>query len=224
MRMREQALCRPITPPRVMGELVERNPGDYGESRSREVRELCPRATTAGPGRSYGRQVPTPFAFEHVFRVPSVSALVDAYFDTDHSVTQDKVAQLADRAVVESHETDALRKVTWRVTSTRQLPAIARPFVKGGRLSFVETMTWNRMTNAVEMSVVPEILGGRVQVTGTYDLSQIGDGQVRRLYKGTITAALPLVGGKVERGILESFTENMPAMSACTQGWLDRTK
>ena len=168
--------------------------------------------------------MPTPFSFEHVFRVPSVSVLVDAYFDLDHSLTQDKVAQLADRVVVESHETDAMRKVTWRVTSTRQLPSIARPFVKGGRLSFVESMTWHRATNAVEMSVVPDILGGRLQIAGTYDLSQIGEGQVRRIYKGTITAGIPLVGGKIERGILESFTENMPAMAACTQGWLDRAK
>jgi hypothetical protein len=168
--------------------------------------------------------VSTPFSFEYVFRVPSVSTLAAAYFDPDHNATQDKLANLGDRTVVENHETDALRKTSWHVTSLRQLPAIARPFVKGGRLSFLEMMSWNRASNAIEMSVVPEILGGRVSIVGAYELSQIGEGQVRRIYRGTITAALPLVGGKIERGILETFTENMPAMAACTQGWLDRAK
>jgi hypothetical protein len=167
--------------------------------------------------------VSTPFSFEYVFRAPSVTSIATAYFDPDHNATQDKLAQLGDRVVVEDHETDTLRKTTWRVTSLRQLPVIARPFVsKGGRLTFIEMMSWNKTTNAIEMSVTPEILGGRVQIAGAYELTQIGEGQVRRIYKGTITASITLVGGKIERGILETFTENMPAMAACTQGWLDK--
>jgi hypothetical protein len=106
----------------------------------------------------------------------------------------------------------------------RQLPAIARPFVSGGRLSFLEMMSWNKATNAIEMSVTPEILGGRVSISGTYDLAQIGEGQVRRIYKGSIDAKITLVGGKIERGILEQFTEGMPAMAGVTQTWLDRAK
>lgn len=166
----------------------------------------------------------TPFSFEHVFRAPSVIAIAQAYFEPDHNALQDQKAELGDRVVVESHETDELKKVTWRVTSLRQLPAIARPFVSGGRLKFLESMSWNRATNAVEMSVVPEILGGRVRIDGSYDLSQIADGQIRRIYKGTITAAITLVGGKIERGILETFTQNMPAMADCTQRYLDTAK
>lgn len=166
----------------------------------------------------------TPFSFEYVFRAPSVTDLASAYFDPDHLATQDKLAELCDRAIVENHETDAARKTTWRVTSTRSLPAIARPFVSGGRLKFLETMSWNRANNAIEMSVVPEILSGRVKIEGSYDLTQIAEGQIRRLYKGSITAAITLVGGKIERGILETFTQNMPAMAGCTQGWLDRAK
>ena len=166
----------------------------------------------------------TPFSFEYVFRVPSVATLASAYFDPDHLATQDKVAQLTERVIVEDHETDAARKTTWRVKSLRQLPAIARPFVSGGRLSFLEMMSWNKATNAIEMSVTPEILGGRVSITGSYDLTLVGDGQVRRIYKGAIEAKITLVGGKIERGILESFSEGMPAMAGCTQGWLDRAK
>jgi hypothetical protein len=166
--------------------------------------------------------VPTQFRFEHVFRAPSVRTLIDAYFDLDHSVFQDKVAQLTDRVVVESTDTETLRKVSWRVASLRPLPVIARPFVAGGRLSFQESMSWDARTpERVDMSVSPEILGGRVQITGAYQLSMAGEGQVRRMYEGQISAGLRLVGGRIERGILEAFTEQMPAMADCTQRWLD---
>lgn len=163
----------------------------------------------------------TPFSFEHVFRAPSLTALVDAYFDAEHLAAQDRVAKL-ERTVIALDVTDARREGSWRVTSLQPLPAIARPFVRGGRLAFVEAQRWTTGSDAVEMSVVPDLLGGRVQITGTYQLTELGDGRVRRIYAGTITAALPLVGGKIERGILETFTEQVPAMAAVTQTWLDR--
>ena len=55
-----------------------------------------------------------------------------------------------------------------------------------------------------------------------YQLSQVGEGQVRRIYKGTISANIRLLSGKIERGILDAFEQSMPKMAACTQGWLDR--
>lgn len=187
-----------------------------------QASELTGPTATAGAGQSYVRHVSTPFSFEHVFRAPSVTALAHAYFDLEHSLVQDRAAELTDRVVVEETDTETERKVTWRVTSTRQLPVIARPFVSGGKLTFLESMTWNKTTNAITMSVVPQILGGRMQITGSYDLALVGEGKVRRVYQGTISAAIPLVGGKIERGILEAFTANMPVMTDCTQRWLER--
>ena len=168
--------------------------------------------------------VPTSFSFEWVFQADSPAALISAYFDPDHLAAQDRVGQLEGRVVVEQRETDALRTCTWRVTSQRPLPMVARPFVSGGRLQFLETMTWRHGEDVVATTVVPEILGGRVQIVGSYQLTPEGDRRIRRVYAGTITANITLVSGKIERGILEAFTDQMPAMAACTQTWLDRAK
>ena len=165
----------------------------------------------------------TEFSFEYVFRAPSTRTLIDAYFDEDHLATQDKLAELCDRVIVESTQTDDARKTSWRVASQRQLPMIARPFVSGGRLKFLESCTWKRGDEHVDTSIMPEVLGGRVQIVGGYYLSQIGDGKIRRIFKGSITAAITLLSGKIERGIRDSFAEQCPAMAACTQGWLDKT-
>jgi Protein of unknown function (DUF2505) len=173
----------------------------------------------------YGVRVSTEFRFEHVFRVASPRVLVDAYFDADHLATQDAHVELGDRVVVESDDDGAVRRCVWRVTSLRPLPMVARPLVSGGRLRYLESMTWRRDTGdteRVEMTVSPEILGGRVQVAGTYQLSALGDGRVQRVYAGSITANIKLLSSRIERGILETFTAAMPAMAACTQGWLDR--
>jgi len=166
----------------------------------------------------------TAFSYEHVFRAPSTTRILAAYFDPDHLATQDKLAELGDRTVVESEETDAIRKCTWRVQALKPLPLFVRPFVSGGRLRYLEAMTWRRADDAIDLIVTPEILGGRVSITATYELSKVGDGQIRRHYHGTINVNVRLLSGKIERGILEKFEESMPMMTQCTQGWLDRTE
>lgn len=162
----------------------------------------------------------TEFSFENVFRVPSMTQLLEAYFDPDHLATQDKVGDLCDREVVESREDDKTKFMSWSVRANKPLPSFVRPFVEGGRLKYLETMTWRKADNEIDMTIVPQIAGGRVQIAAVYALTQVGEGQVRRRYKGTITVNIPLLSGKIERGILAEMEKGMPAMTACTQSWM----
>lgn len=162
----------------------------------------------------------TEFSFENVFRVPSVKSLLEAYFDPDHLATQDNVAELSERKVVESREDDAIKFMSWSVRANKPLPSFVRPFVDGGRLTYLETMTWRKADNEIDMTIVPQIAGGRVQIAAVYTLTAAGEGQVRRRYKGTITVNVPLLSGKIERSILAEIEKGMPAMTGCTQQWL----
>lgn len=165
----------------------------------------------------------TPFSYEHVFRAPTTATVLAAYFDPDHLATQDKIAELGDRTLIESHDDPAVRKCTWRVTALQPLPLFVRPFVKGGHLQYLESMSWRRADDAIDLTVVPEILGGRVQIAAVYELAQVGVGQIRRRYHGSVTVNVKLLSGKIERGIVAQFEKSMPIMTACTQGWLDRS-
>jgi hypothetical protein len=166
----------------------------------------------------------TEFSFEHVFRAPDAAAVLAAYFDPDHLATQDELAGLVDRTVIESTDDGARLRTSWRVAAREQLPLFVRPFVAGGRLRYVETMTWRRADDAIDLLVQPDVLGGRVQIAAEYKLTKIGEGQVLRRYRGTITVAVKLLSGRIERAIAERMEREMPTMAACTQGWLDRTR
>lgn len=162
----------------------------------------------------------TPFSFETVFRARSVGTVLAAYFDPDHLAAQDAVAGLTERAVVESHDDVTLRTCTWHVRALMQLPLYARPFVEGGRLAYLETMKWRKADDAIDLTILPQILGGRVQINAVYELAQVGEGQIRRRYRGEIIVNVKLVSGKVERGILAEIDKGMPVMTECTQKWL----
>ena len=166
--------------------------------------------------------MPTDFDFTYVFNAPSVETVLRAYFDPDHLAAQDKVADLIDRTILEDHEDDQFKTTTWSVRSTRSLPFFVKPFVEGGKLTFKEYQRWRKADNEVDMTVTPQIAGGRVQIAGVYKLEKIGEGKIHRRYKGAITANASIVSGKIERGILEEFTKGVPSMAQCTQTWLNR--
>lgn len=166
----------------------------------------------------------TEFSFEHVFRAPDAASVLAAYFDPDHLATQDEAAGLIERTVIESKEDGARLHTSWRVAAREQLPLFVRPLVAGGRLSYVETMTWRRADDAIDLLILPQVLGGRAQIAAEYKLTKIGEGQVQRRYRGTVSVAVKLVSGRIERAIVERMEQSMPAMAACTQGWLDRTR
>lgn len=168
--------------------------------------------------------MPTEFDFTHTFRADSALSIFRAYFDAEHLAAQDKVAGLTDRTVIKSHEDDDVWEMSWSVKSTRSLPFFVKPLVEGGRLGFVEWQKWRKKDGEVDMTVTPQILGGRVQIAGMYKLEERGPGSVHRRYKGAITAGVKLVGGKVERGILEEFEKGVPQMADVTQKWLDARK
>lgn len=165
--------------------------------------------------------MPTQFSFDHLFRADAPATILAAYFNPDHLAAQDVVAELENRTVTETRDDGKSLHTTWRVTSKRPLPALVRPFVgNGGKLAYFEAMTWRRADDAVDLTVTPDILGGRVQIKATYQLKKVPEGVTRR-YAGTVTANIMMLSGKIERGIVEAFDDSMAKMAAVTQTWLD---
>jgi uncharacterized protein DUF2505 len=164
--------------------------------------------------------VTTEFSYETVFEASGRLAVLAAYFDDDHLATQDKVAELTDRKVIESHEDAAIKKTSWSVRSLRPLPMFVRPFVEGGRLAYVETMTWRKADDEIDLEIIPQVANGRVRITAVYQLADIAPGKVRRRYRGAITVQASLLSGKIERAIAGELEQGMPKMTECTQSWL----
>jgi hypothetical protein len=161
-----------------------------------------------------------PFRFEHAFRAPSVALVFEAYFDPDLTVEQDRRAEVATRETLERDDAPGELRRVCKVAPRRQLPAIVRPFVPGD-LSYVERLTWRKAEDRIEMRIEPAILGGRVEISAIYQLVAAGPGVVRRTYEGQVSVELRLVGGRIERAIIEDLGRTLVLAAACTQDWLD---
>ena len=163
------------------------------------------------------------FCFEHVFRAPSVDVVFATYFDPRHAAAQDRELDITERVVLERTEThDELRRVC-RVVPKRQLPALVRPLVKGGQLTYLETAVWKKAKGEIQIEIKPSILSGRAVISATYRLSPISAGLIRRLYEGSVSVDVALISSRIECGIVKEFERSLPLAAACTQAFLDGT-
>ncbi|MGH7336862.1 MAG: DUF2505 domain-containing protein [Myxococcota bacterium] len=162
----------------------------------------------------------TPFHFEHDFRAPSVAVLFSAYFDPGLIEEHDRLAEISHREVLELDDReDELHRVC-KVVPQRQLPAVLRRFVAGD-MSFVERILWKKREDRIEQRIEPAIFGGRVEISAIYRLAAHDGGVMRRTYDGQVSVRIHLLGGRIERTLIEEMDRSMQTMAATTQRWLD---
>jgi hypothetical protein len=163
----------------------------------------------------------TPFCFEHVFRAPSIEAVIAAYFDPDQLSSQDRAVDIVERQVLELvDDGETLRRVT-RIVPRRKVPALVRPFITLP-LHYLETVTWRRKDDEIDITIRPSILKGRAVISAMYRLSRLSDGAIRRRYEGSVSVDIALLSSRIERGIVAEFERSMPVAAGATQAWLDR--
>ncbi|MBV8762576.1 MAG: DUF2505 family protein [Deltaproteobacteria bacterium] len=155
----------------------------------------------------------TPFEYEHLYRAASIEELFEAYFDDDLQAEQDRVLGVTSRELLAR---GPMSRVC-RVTPRRQLPALIRPFV-AGTLNYVETV--ERAGDVLTIDIRPSM--GRTQISATYRLDSVGAGVIRRRYVGSVSVDIALVGGRIERGLVDELGKSLVQAAACTQAWLDR--
>jgi hypothetical protein len=163
----------------------------------------------------------TPFHFEYLFRARDPDAVFTVYFDPEHQAEQDRRVEVMKRETVEDTDGAATRRRVCRVSPRRQLPAVVRPFIKGD-LSYDETIVWHKATHRIEFDIRPNILDGKAQILATYQLHPGTPGQVRRTYDGRATVEVRLIGGRIEKAIIEDLERSLTVTAGCTQEYLDR--
>jgi hypothetical protein len=162
----------------------------------------------------------TPFHFEYLFRARDPDAVFEVYFDPAHQAEQDRRVE-ARRETLEDVDEGDVRRRTARVYPRRQLPVVIRPLIKGD-LSYDESIVWHKRDHRIEFDIRPRLLDGKAQIKATYRLSQTEPGQVHRVYDGQVTVQVRLIGGRVEKAIIDDLERSLTVTAGCTQEYLDR--
>jgi len=162
----------------------------------------------------------TPFSFDHTYRAASAADVFAAYFDPGLQTEADRQVEIVDRTTLELEERDGVLRRVCRVVPRRQIPVFVRPLISGN-LHYIETASWRRRDDEIDIEIRPSVLGGRAVIKALYRLSRVGSGLIHRRYQGSVSVDVALFSSRIERGIVADFERSMPVTAACTQAWLD---
>jgi hypothetical protein len=178
------------------------------------------------------------FHFVHDYQAPAIDSIFEAYFDPEFALAQDREVDIIERTVLEL--TDGANELVrvCRVVPKRQLPALFRPLV-AGELHYTESLRWFKDQHRMTIEIRPSLLKGRALISVDYQLADQGPVPganvrtleagvttgnwrlIQRVYRGTVTIEVPLLGGRIEKSIVADMESSLRTTAASTQAWID---
>ena len=106
-----------------------------------------------------------------------------------------------------------------RLTPRRDVPSALRKLVKNA-IAYEERNVFRRSDSAMEVVTVPNFFSEKFTAKGIYRIEAAGSDKVRRVWKASCECRVALVGGKVEKHVVEEVKRSYKATTIFTRKWI----
>ncbi|WP_421119544.1 DUF2505 domain-containing protein [Aquihabitans daechungensis] len=147
-------------------------------------------------------------------------AVDEAYTDPALYPTLVGLPNLGDMVVL-SHQRDGdTARLRIHVKFLREFSPAVAAAIDPGKLSWVQESTHDLAAGTTTFRFVPDNYADRFSADGRTRIAARGDGAVRTL-SGEVKVRAPLVGGRVEKAIVEGLEEYLAAEAALVDRFID---
>ncbi|MCX4247505.1 DUF2505 domain-containing protein [Paraliomyxa miuraensis] len=106
-----------------------------------------------------------------------------------------------------------------RLTPQREVPAFVKKLVSGA-ITYVEKNEFVAADSVMKTITIPGFAADRITTTGTYRLVPKGPGRCSRVWEGVCECRIPLLGGKVEKHLIDEVRESYRRATVFTRTWI----
>lgn len=160
-----------------------------------------------------------PFRFAHEFR-GDPNHYWELFFDEAATRKQFAAVDVHDYDILELSRKDGVWTRTIRVTPARDLPLVIRK-VTGATLGYTESSVYTVAKGTAVTDVKTSTLANRIDMSGTHELTGIGDGRFTRVFTGSVEVRVAVVGKRIEKLILADMEKSYAVGAELTQAGLD---
>lgn len=136
----------------------------------------------------------------------------------DYAAALSEVAAV-DREVLQTGSAGGLPSRTVRLTGRKPLPGAVAKLLGSSQIRYVQEERIDAAARTIHWRVTAPDLSDRFEAQGTWRIIAEGTSSVR-LIEGEIRVSIPLVGGKIERAVVEELTASYDKSAAFAQRWL----
>ena len=159
------------------------------------------------------------FRLEQRFPAP-VDDVEDAYVDADLFAHLHRQADLGRPELLDRTDEGGTVRLRVRYAFTGELGPPLSSLVEPARITWVEESTLDRSTHRTEFHIVADHYPDRLRCSGTVELCDDGAGGTLRVAEGRLEVKIPFVGGKVERAVVDSLTDQAATQARVVGEWL----
>jgi hypothetical protein len=161
------------------------------------------------------------FSFVHDFAIDT-KGYWEIYWEDAY--LQDLYQQLKMRShkVLEVKDEGAVLRRTQKLEPNFAVPSWASSVIKD--TGYTEYDVYYRERSLIEIRIEPTLMKDRFQMHGTYSVTPLGEGRCRREFKGEVRISVPLLGGKIEKLMIEQLKESYDVAARVTEGWIQKKK
>ncbi len=162
------------------------------------------------------------FEIRHAFDC-TPQRLWELVLDEAYQAAIDQRAAL-DREVLESRATGDGRFHRIRFVPERTLPAAMQKALGAERLSYVQEQTWRERDHSMRWRVVldAQALASRFKSAGDFKIHARAGGKCERLVTGEVSVSVPIMGGRMEKRIIDELTSSYKRAAEVTNEFLQR--
>jgi hypothetical protein len=106
---------------------------------------------------------------------------------------------------------------------TTPIPGFLSSIVKSTGYTEIDDLDW--ATNVMKVKIETAMFKDKFKMSGDYAVTPIGDGKrVRREFRGEVKVGIALIGGKIEKYMMEQMRDSYEIAARVTRKWIEKEK
>jgi hypothetical protein len=162
----------------------------------------------------------THFKIDHDFDIDP-EAYWQVFFDEGYM--KDLYRELRiDFQVTENNDDGKILRRVVKLRAQREVPAMFKSVI--GDLSYTEIDTFDRARSSMQVVIEPALMKDRFDMRGVYSVAPLGPGRCRRTFEGDAKVSMALIGGKIEKYMVDEIRASYDVATRITRNWIERRK
>jgi hypothetical protein len=159
------------------------------------------------------------FVFVHEFSVEP-AGFWQLFFSEPYEKELFRRLKMQSYTVLERQDEGRIYRRVLELVPEMQVPSWAASVVRETR--YREHDLLHRDRSVMDVTIEPMIMKERFVMRGVFKVTPLPEGRCRREFSGEIRILVPLIGGKIEKFLVERMREGYDAAAALTREWIAR--
>lgn len=161
------------------------------------------------------------FAFAHEFDI-AAEDFWKMFFSDEYEQALWKHLKLRNPTILERKDEGNTYRRSVRLEPEIEVPAWAASVVSN--TGYIEHDLLHRDRSSMDVRIEPLMMKDRLQLHGTFKVTSLASGRCRREFSGDVKINVMLIGGKMEKFMVDRLREGYDAAAVMTRDFIARKK